>query len=161
MCYPVSRLRLSKAFFQANYSRNWLTFPQYTFQFQHIYWNWNRWHSGGTADNIDQVLTVSGLWCDILDRYSLITPLVCRCFDRIPNTLLIPSGQTHKLTDIMHLGVFPNLPRVFCIGVYNCVPLEFIKGPLREETSAFVYQLPEPTLNLAYFDTVLRPSNIG
>ena len=115
----------------------------------------------GLPTILTEMLTVSGLWCDILDRNSPITPLVCRCFDRIPNTLLILSGQTHKLTDIMHLGAFPNLPRVFCIGVYNCVPLEFIKGTLREETPAFVYQPPELPVNPAYFDTVPRPPDIG
>ncbi len=69
----------------------------------------------GLLTILTEMLTVSGLWCDMLDHNSPITPLVCRCFDRIPNTLLIPSGHTHKLTEIIHLCVFPTMPRVLCI----------------------------------------------
>ena len=48
----------------------------------------------GLLTILTEMLTISGLWCDMLDRNSPITPLVCWCFDRIPNTLLIPSGHT-------------------------------------------------------------------
>ena len=97
----------------------------------------------------------------MLDRNSPVTPLGRMCSNHIANALLIPSGQTHKLTEINHWGVIPNLPRVFCIEIYNYVPLEVIKDALKEEAPAFVYQHLEQTLNPSYYDTVLRPSNIG
>lgn len=166
MYYPVSCLKLSENLFPNKLQTELAELSPIHFSDFNIYVEIEKYPyvtgiQTGLLTILTEMLTVSRLWCDILDRNSPITPLVCRCFDRIPNTLLIPSGHTHKLTEIIHLCVFPTLPGVFCIGVYNWVPLEFMKGALREETPAFVYQPPEPPVNPAYFDTVTRPPDIG
>ena len=92
-----------------------------------------------TLLRLTYILTVSELSYDTLDRNPPVTPLGRMCSDRIAKALLIPSGQTHESTDIIHWDVIPNLARVFCIEAYDYVPLEFIKGALREEIPAFVY----------------------
>lgn len=58
-------------------------------------------------------------------------------------------------------GQLPAHFQIFCIGVYNYVPLEFIKDTLREETPAFVNQTLELPVNPVYFDTVPRSPDIG
>jgi len=84
----------------------------------------------GLLTILTEMLTISGLRCDTLDRnYSF--------------------------------GQLPAHFQIFCIGVCNCVLLEFIKATLREETPAFVNQTLELPVNPIYFDTVPRSPDIG